>query len=143
MIIEILSFTTEAVKMFDAAMQIRFQVFSEEKKIDKDNVYDGLDFDAVHYLLLEENTPVACARWREDEQGIVIEHLAVLKDYRKKGYGFLLVKNILGEILVAKKTVYIIVSQKEVNFFQILGFVKSQVISLNNKTQKIKMIYEI
>jgi predicted GNAT family N-acyltransferase len=63
---------------------IRQRVFIEEQLVPEDLEWDAEDKTAVHILGKEGNRPVACARILKDGQ---LGRLAVLKDYRKHGWG--------------------------------------------------------
>lgn len=123
MIIEINSFNgkDERVKK---AIEIRFQVFVNEQNVSKHLEYDGLDFDAVHYLITVDKTPVATARWRETEEGIKLERFAVLKEYRGLALGILLLKYILREVIPSKKAIYLHAQESAVGFYEKFGFYK-------------------
>ncbi len=122
MTIEIKSFSAEAKDFLNSAVQIRFNVFFDEQGIDKDILYDGLDFSAIHYLVLVDNVPAASARWRETETGIKIERMAVLKKYRSLGIGFLLIKYILKELIPSKKIIYLHAQEQVINFYTFANF---------------------
>ena len=63
---------------------IRQNVFIDEQQVPEDLEWDAEDKTAVHILGKEGNRPVACARILKDGQ---LGRLAVLKDYRKHGWG--------------------------------------------------------
>lgn len=63
---------------------IRQSVFIDEQHVPEELEWDGDDKKAVHLLGKEGNRPVACARILEDGK---LGRLAVLKDYRKHGWG--------------------------------------------------------
>jgi predicted GNAT family N-acyltransferase len=63
---------------------IRQKVFIEEQQVPEDLEWDSGDQVAIHFLGKEGNRPVACARLFKDGK---LGRLAVLKDYRGKGWG--------------------------------------------------------
>lgn len=67
-----------------ALRHIRQKVFIEEQLVPEDLEWDGSDKSAIHLLGKEGNRPVACARITE---GGKLGRVAVLKDYRKHGWG--------------------------------------------------------
>lgn len=67
-----------------ALRHIRQTVFIEEQLVPADLEWDSKDKIAVHLLGKEGNRPVACARIESDGK---LGRVAVLKDYRKHGWG--------------------------------------------------------
>jgi len=84
--------------------------------------FDGLDDHAVHYLLSEDGKDVATARWIEKPEGVKIERFAVLKEYRNKAYGTLLLKYILVELVLSKKPIFLHSQESAVKFYSVNGF---------------------
>ena len=127
---------------FKKCMEIRFKVFTEEQGVDKDIEFDGLDFDAAHYLITIDNKPVATARWRETDEGIKIERMAVIKEYRGLGIGNLLLRYMLRELIKSGKKIYLH-AQKSVQRFYELNHVKPVGEPfLEANMEHIKMVYE-
>ena len=122
MTIEIKSFSSDNKELLNSAVQIRFSVFSDEQGVDKYIVFDGLDLSAIHYLVLVDAKEVATARWRETDLGIKIERMAVLPEFRSLGIGFLLLKNILTELIPSKKQIYLHAQEKVVDFYKFAHF---------------------
>jgi len=121
MIIQIHSFSDQD-KLFKEAMKIRFKVFVEEQNVDKNLEYDGLDFEAIHFIIIVDDKPIATARYRETEEGIKIERMAVLKEYRNSAYGHLLLRHILNDVKPAKQKIYLSAQETAVNFYKTKGF---------------------
>ncbi len=122
MVIKLLAFSGANTKLFDYAIKIRFKVFCDEQKVDKDIEYDGLDFDAVHFLLTIDDKPAATARYRETNEGIKVERMAVLKEYRGNGYAMLLLRFILNEVKNAKQKIYLHAQSQVVGFYELNHF---------------------
>lgn len=143
MVIEILSFSSANSEMFNNAISIRFKVFSEELSIQKDLEFDGLDYgDTVHYLVLVDNIPVATLRWRIITEGIVIERLSVLKKYRHQGIGILLLRNVLNELKVSKKSIFLYSDFLHQKFFEQNHFKVFPNITNESIGDKVKMVYQ-
>ncbi|MEA3452481.1 MAG: GNAT family N-acetyltransferase [Bacteroidota bacterium] len=142
MTIEIKSFSTKSKENFNLAVQLRFLVFSDEQGVEKDIVYDGLDDEAVQYLILIDNEPAATARWRETEQGLKIERMAVKKEFRSLGIGYLLLKHILHELIPSKLEIYLHAQEQVVNFYEFANFVKTGDKFSEAKIIHHKMIYK-
>lgn len=67
-----------------ALRHIRQTVFIDEQHVPEELEWDAEDKTAIHLLGREGNLPVACARLTPDGK---LGRLAVLKDYRKHGWG--------------------------------------------------------
>lgn len=78
--------TTEEEK--DTAFDIRKKVFVEEQGIPLHLEIDEYDQVASHFIVLEENTPIAAARIRETENNVgKVERVCVLPEHRGKHFG--------------------------------------------------------
>jgi predicted GNAT family N-acyltransferase len=120
--IQIESFNNEQAELLKEAFKIRNTVFVEEQGVDKFLEYDGLDNQAIHYLVLHNGKPVCTARWRETEKGIKLERFAVLKEYRGKSLGSVMLRYILEEVIPSKKKIYLHAQISAVNFYKAHGF---------------------
>lgn len=80
----------------EACFGIRVQVFVEEQQVPLDLEMDEYDVSPEacrHILVLDGDKPVATGRWKEYCPGIAkLQRIAVLRDYRSKGLGKLLVQ---------------------------------------------------
>jgi predicted GNAT family N-acyltransferase len=77
------------------AFGVRYEVFVKEQGIDEELDRDGEDDGAVHFIAYLDETPVGTVRLRSVEPSIgKVERLAVLKDYRGKGFG----RNLMREL---------------------------------------------
>jgi len=143
MLIELVSFSTENAEFFNQAMNIRFTVFSKELGIDKNIEFDGLDYEqAVHYLVIIDSKPIATLRWRQTKEGIIIDKLAVLKEYRHLSIGQLLLRHVLQELKKSKKKIYLNSYVELTGFFNNHNFdVISEPFESNNR-KVVKMIYK-
>ncbi len=121
MVIKLLSFGMKN-PMFQNAMKVRKAVFVEEMGIDPQIDFDEFDIDSAHFLIDINDKPIATARWRETEKGVKIERLAVLKQFRSQGFGQLLLRQIILDVLPSKKTIYLHSPTNLVDFFIWNGF---------------------
>jgi len=80
---------------------IRTEVFVLEQKCLPSEEFDELDAVAKHYLLLENDIPVATGRYRKTAKGIKVERIATLETARGKGYASLVVNHIIAEASAA------------------------------------------
>jgi predicted GNAT family N-acyltransferase len=85
----------------DQVFAIRTEVFVKEQKCLPSEEFDELDAVANHYLLLDNDIPVATGRYRKTEKGIKVERIATLETARGKGYAALVVNHIIAEATTA------------------------------------------
>ena len=126
------------------AFEIRNLVFCEEQKVSKKIEFDGLDQFCDHYLAKINEVPIGTARVREQTKGTYkIERMAVLKEYRKKGVGKAIIKEILKHYLKLNKVNNLILnSQIEAkDFYKKFGFVEVGEEFIEANIIHIKMIY--
>ncbi|MDH5518058.1 MAG: GNAT family N-acetyltransferase [Gammaproteobacteria bacterium] len=76
----------------NAIKAIRRHVFIEEQNVDEALEWDHHDSSALHFLALIDNQPVAVSRLQKNGQ---LGRMAVLKDFRGKGIGSLLIRHML------------------------------------------------
>jgi len=107
----------------EKAYSIRSKVFVEELGVDKDREYE-YEEESVHYLMLLAERPVATARWRETEKGIKLERFAVLPQFRNRGFGEAILKEVLKDVIPLVKMIYLHAQVKAVTFYERNGFVK-------------------
>lgn len=118
----ILRFDFSDKELFQKALQIRTAVFVEEQKTDPALEYDEYESVSHHYLVTQNNSPVATARWRETDKGIKFERFAVCKERRGKGTGSLLLKEVLKDTLPLSKPIYLHSQHTAVNLYLKSGF---------------------
>ena len=86
---EIVRVTTE--EQLQLGLDIRMKVFVEEQKVPAEeemDEYDVIGSNVHHILLIDEGIPVATGRliyYKSD--AAKMQRVAVMKDYRSKGYG--------------------------------------------------------
>ncbi len=83
--LKIIKVTSE--KEYKQCLNIRRAVFIEEQGVDEVIEVDKYEKDAVHFLALIADQPVACGRYRKDKNYLKFERIATLASYRKKGIG--------------------------------------------------------
>ena len=112
-----------------AAFAIRREVFMHEQKVAEEEEFDVFDLTSTHLLTYDDtDTPCGTARWRKTEQGVKLERFAVLKSYRGKGIGALLLQHVLEDIAqypeLGNLTIYLHAQAAAVDFYQKYGFRK-------------------
>jgi predicted GNAT family N-acyltransferase len=121
--LEIKRFGFKDKEHFNICSAIRTQVFVGEQKVDPALEYDHEE-ESHFYLLYYEGKPVANARWRETEKGIKLERFAMLKEYRNKGLGTLLLQEVLKDVSKLGKKIYLHSQLKAISYYERAGFVK-------------------
>jgi predicted GNAT family N-acyltransferase len=121
--IEIKRFTTEDKSSAEQAFFIRRKVFVDEQGVNRTLEYDKED-QSNHYLLLLAGKPIATARWRETENGIKLERFAVLPEFRNRGFGEIILAEVLKDVKLSGKTIYLHSQVRAVPFYERNGFIK-------------------
>ncbi len=110
----------------DEALRIRQEVFVEEQKIDPAIEYDGLDGEAVHAVVYdEENQPAATGRllWDVVANRFRIGRVATRKERRGCGYGDFVMRMLMDKAFqCGAEEVYVEAQETAVPFYQKLGF---------------------
>ena len=102
---------------------IRKEVFVNEQKCDPEDEYENEE-DSIHFLLLDNNNPVATARYRETKNGIKMERFAVLKNMRGKGYGLMILNYMISDLSENILIKYLHAQVQVVGFYEKVGFKK-------------------
>ena len=110
-------------ELAEKAFAIRKKVFVEEQGVDPSLEYDNEEM-AHHYLLLLGEKPIATARWRETVKGIKLERFAVLPEFRNRGIGEVILKEVLKDVIPLEKMIYLHSQVKAVTFYERNGFYK-------------------
>ena len=116
-------FSFQDTEMAEKAFAIRKMVFVEEQGVDPNLEYDHEE-EASHYLLFLGEKPIATARWRETEKGIKLERFAVLPQFRNRGIGEIILKEVLKDVSSSEKMIYLHAQIKAVTFYGRNGFYK-------------------
>jgi predicted GNAT family N-acyltransferase len=120
--IKIEGFVETDANYMRTALNLRYEIFTEEFKIDKYYEFDGLDKDATHYLLFVDMLPVGVARWRRVNNELFIDRFGIRKNYRSKGFAFLFLKYIVDELIPSKLPIYLLGFPANKNFHDFVGF---------------------
>ncbi|MCY6371315.1 GNAT family N-acetyltransferase [Clostridium ganghwense] len=108
---------------FKDANMIRKEVFVKEQNVPIEIEIDELDDTAHHIVIYENDKPVTVGRLLEKKKYYVIGRVAVLKEYRGKKYGKVLMENMLmkAEELGANE-IRLHAQFYAKNFYEKLGF---------------------
>jgi predicted GNAT family N-acyltransferase len=121
--IEVKRFSFEDKSLAEQAFAIRRKVFVEEQGVDAGLEYDKEEA-AHHYLLIVGEKPIATARWRETVNGIKLERFAVLPQFRNRGFGDVILAEVLKDVVPTGKHVYLHSQLRAVPFYKRNGFVE-------------------
>jgi predicted GNAT family N-acyltransferase len=120
---EVKKFSFDDKELAEQAFAIRRKVFVEEEGVDANLEYDHEE-EAHHYLLSLGGKALATARWRETDNGIKLERFAVLPEFRNRGFGSIILKEVLNDVRQLGKTVYLHSQLRAVPFYERHGFIK-------------------
>lgn len=143
---KMLSYGDDLSEIYD----IRTKVFVEELGLQKEQVFDLYDPDAIHVLVYEEKfseqgeelIPVATGRITYDGDVCEVAHISVLKDYRNKEYGDFAIRMLINKALLSGIDEICLVATKDVvGFFERVGFTVSE--RKSEEDGKIKMILNL
>ncbi|MEA5031061.1 MAG: GNAT family N-acetyltransferase [Sphaerochaeta sp.] len=106
---------------------IREQVFIEEQKVPIGIEQDGKDNESGHVLLWIQGAPVGTLRFRQTEEGVKLERIAVLKPYRGRHLGKLLIREGLRAVRMSGATaqIYLHAQQHAAPFYHSMGFIET------------------
>jgi predicted GNAT family N-acyltransferase len=123
------------------AVAIRHEVFVKGQNV---NASLELEFEeeSNHYLLLLEEQPVATARWRRTDKGIKLERFATLPEHRNKGFGSMLLDEIMKEVRDHGERIYLHAQLGAVRFYEKHGFVKEGEMFYEANIGHYRMAYE-
>ena len=104
----------------EALKAIRKSVFIDEQHVPKDLEWDGRDTECTQFLLTADTAPVATARLTPEGQ---IGRMAVLKDFRGKGFGSRLLAAVIEQAKHAgHKQVFLRAQVSVIEFYLRHGF---------------------
>lgn len=125
------------------ALKIRHKVFIEEQKISKELEYDGMDKKAEHVIIYENNNPIATGRVFKMEEEFMLGRICVLKEFRGKNFGNIIVKLLVNRALnKGANKIYIHAQAYLKEFYINLGFTPVGEIFEEAGIEHITMVYE-
>jgi predicted GNAT family N-acyltransferase len=116
-------FEPDNTELLEKARSVRRKVFVVEQGFDPQLEF-RCDEVSHHYLLCDGRKVVGAARWREVDGNIKLERFAVLKNHRNRGYGKIILLQMLIDVLPLMKPVILHSQIKAVRFYEHNGFVK-------------------
>lgn len=135
--------TTEAEKQ--DAFDIRKEVFVKEQGVPVENELDDYDAIATHIIGYNYNQqPFATARFRQYEQGVKIERVAIHPAFRKSGYGKKLMQFVEKSAAQQGYTKLILNAQLHAKlFYSSLGYNSVGDIFYEEEIKHVKMVKSI
>ena len=111
----------------EKVIEIRKNVFIKEQNVPLEIEIDGLDPEAEHFIAYFNDKPIGCARIRSKDHSIKLERIAIIKEYRGKGFGTELTKFLIDYSKQKNFKEIFLHSQTYVsNFYKKLGFVSKR-----------------
>jgi len=108
---------------YDSLTMIREKVFIEEQKVTSQLEWDGMDENAMHFLVFKDEEAIGCARAVVIKNYMQLGRMAVLKEYRGQGIGSaLLEKAIVTAKLNQISSIYISAQCYAIDFYLKFGF---------------------
>lgn len=108
-------------QLISISNEIRRKVFIEEQKVDPEIEYEN-EAEGHYYLLYKKDVPIATAKWRNTTKGIKLERFALLKKFRNKGLGTLLLQEVLSDVVPYGQLIYLHSQVAAINYYKRAGF---------------------
>ena len=122
--VEIKKFRFKDENLMKEAHRIRYEVFVIGQNCPEELEWE-FEEESTHFLLIENDIPLASARHRKTEKGYKLERFAVLSEAREKGFGMLILKAILEDIKESNALKYMHAQEQVTPFYEKVGFEKS------------------
>ena len=118
------SFLFKDFDLFQKAYEIRKAVFIDEQKVPPHEELDGLDAGCIHFLIFVDEKAIGTGRLRYlNATTMKVERIAILKEFRGKGYGIDLMKAIEEKARIMKmKTLSMNAQFYAKDFYEKLGY---------------------
>lgn len=107
----------------DKVFAVRREVFVIEQNCPPELEWEFED-ESTHFLATVNDDPAGASRWRKTEKGYKLERFAVLKKYRQRGIGQLLVKMVLADLPQDADYIYLHAQLSAVGLYKKFGFQK-------------------
>ena len=122
--VKIKKFHFKDEELMKKAHKIRYDVFVIGQNCPEDLEWE-FEEESTHFLLLENDIPLATARHRKTKNGFKLERFAVHSKARGKGFGMLILRAILEDIKDSKSLKYMHAQEQVTPFYEKVGFEKS------------------
>lgn len=105
------------------AISVRRKVFVEEQNVPEEIELDDIDEFAEHIVIYENQKPIGTGRIYENDGKAFIGRIAVLKEYRGKHFGEIVVKMLINRSYNKQSEELYVHSQTKVEkFYETFGF---------------------
>lgn len=136
----------EQIKSFkilpEEAINIRTKVFVEEQGFKEE--FDTIDKIAEHLILFVDDNPIGTCRYYKKDDSYYFGRLAILKEYRNKNYGGLLLKEAINNLKKENAHKVILNSQLSAKDFYIKhGFLQEGEVFYEEGCPHIKMYLKL
>ena len=122
----------------EEAINIRTKVFVEEQGFKEE--FDTIDKIAEHLILFADDNPIGTCRYYKKDDSYYFGRLAILKEYRNKNYGGLLLKEAINNLKKVNAHKVILNSQLSAKDFYIKhGFLQEGEVFYEEGCPHIKM----
>ena len=121
--IEIKKFRFDEKELMETAHAIRHEVFVIGQKCPA-NLEWEFEEESTHFLVFDNKEAVATARHRITSSGYKLERFAVLNNNRGKGYGHIILKEILKDLKEFNGLIYMHAQSEVLPFYEKMGFKK-------------------
>ena len=106
----------------DDITRIRDRVFIQEQAVPRHIEVDGKDSKCIHFLIFNESVPIGSARIKMDGK---IERVSILKNHRRKGLGYQLMKFIINNAQEkGLERIYLHSQMDSIEFYKSLKFIQ-------------------
>ena len=116
----------EIVKWIDGYVPltvIREKVFIEEQKVMPQLEWDGMDEEAIHFLVYKDEKAIGCARALVIENHMQLGRMAILKECRGEGIGSNLIEKVITTAKLNQLSLIDISAQcHAIDFYKKFGF---------------------
>ena len=126
MIVDIQGFSDIKNKNYKDFLNLRRKIYVDDLKYDKFHEFDGLDSKSNYYLIKYSDKFIGVLRYTSKENDVIIDRFGILKEFRKKALGSLLLRFVIDELSLSKKKIFIISSEDKLAYFKIFGFKKTE-----------------
>lgn len=129
---------------FNDAAFVRETVFVEEQKFSREGEFDALDDSSLHIIGYLQENPVCTARVYEEQEAHHIGRVAVVKQYRGKGYGAGLMQEVVRKIKeLGGKRAVLNAQYDKADFYERAGFTKTGNTMDDEGYPHVEMEYEL
>ena len=122
--------------------EIREEVFVKEQHFKEE--FDTIDNIATHMVLFLDNVAIGTGRFYKEKKDYHIGRIAVLKEYRAKGYGKIILQELENKIKEVGGEKVVLSSQKQaMNFYKKLGYIETGDFYFDEHCPHIKMVKQL